>query len=38
MEEVGKCVRRWERCGRVYEVSVEGVGKCVEALGRVGET
>ena len=35
MEEVGKCVRGWERCGRVYGVSVEGVGKCVEVWGQV---
>ena len=25
----------WERCGSVYEVSVEGVGKCVGVWGRV---
>ena len=25
----------WERCGRVYGVSVEGVGKCVGVWGRV---
>ena len=35
MEEVRKCVTGWERCGRVYGVSVEGVGKCVEVWGRV---
>ena len=41
IEEVGKCVRGWERCERVYGVSVEGVRKCVEVWGRVeksGET
>ena len=38
MEEVGTCVRGWERSGRVYGVSVEGVRKCVEMWKRVGET
>ena len=36
MEEVGKCVRGWEWCERVYGVSVEGVGKCGDEWKRVG--
>ena len=32
---MGKCVRGWERCERVYGVGVEGEGKCVEVWGRV---
>ena len=29
--DVGSC---WERCGRVYRVSVEGAGKCGEDFFR----
>ena len=32
---MGKCVKRWKRCGRVYAVSMKGLGKCVEVWGRV---
>ena len=29
--------KMWERCGRAYGVSADGVGKCVGVWGRVGE-